>query len=220
MSEFDIARIIQQIAILVPGFLVAVTVHEFAHGYVALQFGDPTAKQAGRLTINPISHIDPFGALALIITQMIGWAKPVPVDPRYLRNPRQDMVWISLAGPASNFITAAVCAALLHALIYLVGSGFVTGQPGTMSGSFLQVILYCIVINIGLGVFNLIPIPPLDGSKILEGILPRALAYEYQKIEAFGFIILLLLVFTGVVRAVVAPPIRFLVNLLLGEPVM
>jgi len=103
--DFDIARIIQRIAVLAPGFLLAITVHEFMHGYVAFRFGDPTAKLQGRLTFNPISHLDPLGTLLLILAG-IGWAKPVPVDPRNLRNPRRDMLWISLAGPAAKHPTA------------------------------------------------------------------------------------------------------------------
>ena len=104
MDTSSIQQIVTQLVLIAPGFLLAITVHEYTHGYVALRLGDPTAKLAGRLTFNPISHLDPVGTLALVLTRMIGWAKPVPVDPRYLKNPRQDMLWISLGGPAANMV--------------------------------------------------------------------------------------------------------------------
>ncbi len=124
MFDFDIARMIQNLALIAPGFLLAITVHEYTHGYVAYRLGDPTAKLAGRLTFNPISHLDPFGTLVLVLTQMIGWAKPVPVDPRYLHNPRKDMLWISLGGPAANLVTAGVSSShtSCHSCSSLVGN--------------------------------------------------------------------------------------------------
>ncbi len=210
------AETIQRIILIIPGFLIAVTVHEYAHGYVALRFGDHTAERAGRLTLNPIPHIDPFGALALVLTQMIGWAKPVPVDPRNLRDPRKDMIWISLGGPAANLIAASVAALIFHGLIFTFGVKALHPQLSPILSPFVRMTAFAVVINIGLGVFNLVPIPPLDGSKILAGALPRDLAYKYEQLEPYGFIILLLLIFTGVVGYVIAPPIRALVGVLLG----
>ena len=128
MFDFDFAEMIQRIALIAPGFLLAITVHEYTHGYVAYRLGDPTAKLAGRLTFNPISHLDPFGTLVLVLTQMIGWAKPVPVDPRYLHNPRKDMLWISLGGPAANLVTAGVLAVILHVIAALLGWGRVVAR--------------------------------------------------------------------------------------------
>ena len=128
MFDFDFAGMIQRIALIAPGFLLAITVHEYTHGYVAYRLGDPTAKLAGRLTFNPISHLDPFGTLVLVLTQMIGWAKPVPVDPRYLHNPRKDMLWISLGGPAANLVTAGVLAVILHVIAALLGWGIVAAE--------------------------------------------------------------------------------------------
>lgn len=196
-----------QIILLIIPVLFSITVHEVSHGYAAYRFGDPTAKLAGRLTLNPIKHIDIVGLVVLFVTRMIGWAKPVPVNPRYFANPRKDMIWVSLAGPASNLVLAAVCAVVFR----LFGSALAT--------SFLYPLAYMIqimiMINVGLAIFNLIPVPPLDGSHIVEGLLPIELAAEYQKIQPFGFIILLVLIFTGVVDFLIIPIIRSIVNLLL-----
>jgi Zn-dependent protease len=207
----DFSTIIQQIVLVVPGFLLAITVHEFTHGYVAYRLGDPTAKLMGRLTLNPISHLDPFGTLALILTQMIGWAKPVPVDPRYLRNPRRDMLWISLGGPGANLLTAILLAILLHLIFFLFG------QPrGLILGPLTMIIYYALRINVVLAVFNLIPVPPLDGSKILAGLLPREQAYKFEQLEPYGFIILLVLIISGVATYVIVPPMNLIMGLLMA----
>lgn len=216
MDGLNLSRIVQEILLVAPGFLLAITVHEFAHGYVAYRFGDHTAKFQGRLTFNPLSHLDPFGTLVLVLTRTIGWAKPVPVDPRNLRNPRSDMMWISLAGPVANLITSIILAGALHLTAYLV-----SGRPqGQFSYFILQpfiLILYMGVrINVVLAVFNIIPVPPLDGSKILAGLLPRQQAYQFEKIEPYGFLILMLLIFTNVITYVIGPPIKFIFGFLLG----
>jgi Zn-dependent protease len=149
---------------------------------VAYKLGDPTAKDAGRLTLNPLAHLDPIGTLMLFIVKL-GWAKPVPVNPYNFRNPRQDMMWVSFAGPASNFLAAFALAIVFKFVV-------VSSPYGISQGSFLQVLLlmlkWGVLINIILGVFNLIPIPPLDGSKILMGILPPAFAYQFAVLERFG----------------------------------
>ena len=216
MFNFDIARMIQNIALIAPGFLLAITVHEYTHGYVAYRLGDPTAKLAGRLTFNPISHLDPFGTLVLVLTQMIGWAKPVPVDPRYLRNPRKDMLWISLGGPAANLVTAVVLAVVLHVIAAFLGWGMVGRGSSFVLAPFVYILLFGVKINVILAIFNLIPVAPLDGAKILGGMLPRRQAYELEKLEPYGFIILMLLVFTGAVGYVILPPVRFIETLLLS----
>lgn len=215
MGGFNISEFLTQLVLIAPGFLLAITVHEYTHGYVALRLGDPTAKLAGRLTFNPISHLDPIGTLALVLTRMIGWAKPVPVDPRYLRNPRQDMLWISLGGPAANLVAATVLAVILHIIVFVF-----EGRPAGPVSNFLVNPLFLIVrfgvrINVVLAVFNLIPVHPLDGSSILAGLLPRDMAHQYDKLEPYGWIILLLLIFSGAVSYIILPPIMVLEQILL-----
>jgi Zn-dependent protease len=203
--------------LIAPGFLLAITVHEYTHGYVALRLGDPTAKLAGRLTFNPISHLDPVGTLALVLTRMIGWAKPVPVDPRYLRNPRQDMLWISLGGPAANLV-AAIALAVIYHMVVSVFVGRTTSQSTVyIVQPLIYILSFGIRINVVLAVFNLIPIPPLDGSSILAGLLPRDLANQYEKLEPYGFILLLIFIFSGAVNYVIVPPVTVISNLLLGR---
>lgn len=215
MESSDFLGILQQFVSMIPGFLLAITVHEYTHGYVAFRLGDPTAKNAGRLTFNPISHLDPIGTLALVLTQMIGWAKPVPVDPRYLTNPRRDMLWISLGGPAANLVAATVLTPVLHVMV-AVFEGRPAGQFTNLSDNPLfLLVLYAIHLNVVLAVFNLIPIPPLDGSSILAGLLPRDLAMQYEKLEPYGFIILLALLLTGIIGYVILPPIRVIESILL-----
>ncbi len=200
-------EILSQIVLLIVPVLFSITVHEVSHGYAAYLFGDPTAKMAGRLTLNPIKHIDPIGMLVLFITRMIGWAKPVPVDPRYFKRPRKDMVWVSLAGPASNLVMAALTAAVLK----LAGPSLAATYlyPLVIMGQLM------VMINVGLAVFNLIPIHPLDGSHIMEGLLPPKMALEYSKLQPYGFIILLVLIFTKVVDSVIAPIITTIYGMLM-----
>ncbi len=193
--------------------LGAVTFHELAHGYVAYRLGDPTAKLAGRLTLNPIKHLDFLGTLVFIVTQMIGWAKPVPVNPYNLRNPRRDMIWVSLAGPVTNLLIAVLSALLYKMVVALpVQNVFFIKKVLVPVALMLQI---SVILNIGLAVFNAIPIPPLDGSKILMGILPPRQALAYSKIEPYGFFIILALIFLRVIDYVIFPLIVFLKNLLI-----
>ncbi len=174
--------------------LMTVTIHEFSHGLVAYLLGDPTAKEQGRLTLNPLRHIDffwtiLFPALLFISTGgkfAIGMAKPVPVDFSRLNRPKTDMIWVGLAGPASNFLLAAFLSSLFH-----------------LSGNIF--LLFAVYVNLGLGMFNLIPIPPLDGSRVLGGLLPRNWAYYYFRIEPYGFWLILALYFTGILFRFIAP---------------
>ncbi len=207
-SMFDIAPIIKEIAIFAVPMFLGITCHEVAHGYVAYLLGDPTAKNAGRLTLNPIKHLDPVGTLVFILTRRIGWAKPVPVDPRYFQNPRRDMVLVSVAGPVTNFILAALFYGLYLGLLAF-GPSFSQSMQHSLLVPLVNIAGAGTLVNIVLGVFNLLPLPPLDGSKILAGFLPRHLAYQYLQIERYGFIILILLAMTGVfgkfLNAVVGP---------------
>lgn len=188
----------------IPALLLAVTVHELAHGLVADRLGDPTARLQGRLTLNPIPHIDPLGALAFVIAGF-GWAKPVPVNAYNLRHPIRDMALIAAAGPVSNF-----------ALAFVGILAFRLVQPTTILPAvmdpLLAVLSYVFLYNLGLGVFNLIPLPPLDGGHFLPYFLPRASWAALHKVEQYGPIILIVAVMSGATRYVVGPALRFLVG--------
>lgn len=179
--------------IIAPPILFALTVHEYAHGWVALKFGDPTAKMAGRLTLNPLSHLDPIGTIMLFLIHL-GWAKPVPVNPYYFRNPRKDMMWVSLAGPGANILTALGFGLVIRFLNFFPINPDL-GSP--LSGIIIQMIVFGLIINLVLAFFNLIPIPPLDGSKILMGILPPQYEEPLMQLERFGPFLLLGIIFIG-----------------------
>lgn len=204
---------IAQIAIMAIPILMAVTFHEVAHGMVAYRLGDPTAKNAGRLTLNPLAHLDVVGTLVFIITRMIGWAKPVPVNPLYFKNPRKGMLWVALAGPATNMVLAVLSAIVLRWLfnIHLPADS----QFGNVLKPLTLMAERSVILNVGLAVFNVIPIPPLDGGRIMVGILPEKQAISYAGLESYGFLLLLLLIFSGMVDYVVFPIILAIVRLLL-----
>lgn len=168
---------VTQWIIRIPVLLFAVTIHEYSHGRAALSLGDPTARDAGRLTLNPFPHIDPFGALCLFLFRF-GWAKPVPVDVRYFRNPRRDTIIMSLSGPVANLAAAFVAGLFFRYLMI----------PWDL---YLYVLIDMILINIGLGVFNLLPIPPLDGSHVVENLLPRGAALTYRRAGRYAPLILI-----------------------------
>ena len=172
----------------VPGLLLCLSLHEAAHGYTAYRLGDPTAKNAGRLTLDPLKHLDPVGTICLLFFH-VGWAKPVPVNTWYFKNPRRDTALVSLAGPVSNFLLAAV---LLFIRQFLI---FSSVMPVYVLGLMVH---YAAIMSIGLGVFNLIPVPPLDGSKILFSFLPWQQAAKYAKYEQYIQFGLLVLLFVGV----------------------
>ena len=173
---------------LFPGILFAITIHEYAHGLIAYRLGDPTAKLMGRLTLNPIAHMDPIGTLMLLIVRF-GWAKPVPINPLNFRNPKRGMLLSSLAGPAANLIAAFV----LGMMYQLVFGPFSWPPPGAIA----LLIYYCVFFNIILALFNLIPIHPLDGSHILLGLLPENEARQYAKLEPYGMYILIGIIVAG-----------------------
>lgn len=211
----DIARAIQEIALLLVPVLMGVTFHEVAHGYVANWLGDPTARLAGRLTFNPLKHLDPIGALAFLLTRMIGWAKPVPVNPRYFRDPARGMMLVALAGPAMN-VALAIGFALLIRLIEYAAMGV---MPDSTAYQILAPLAYIcaagVQVNLALAVFNLLPIPPLDGSNVLAAFLPPPLADRYMSFGRWGFIALLLLAVTGILGRLIMPLVSFFTHVLL-----
>lgn len=193
-------------------FFLAVVMHEYAHGWVAYRLGDPTAKLADRLTLNPLAHIDPIGTIVLPIALAVlqapvifGWAKPVPVNALALRNPRRDIVWVGLAGPFANLLCATGLSLLIRRLDLPPDSPVATALT---TGLVINVVLAC---------FNLIPIPPLDGSRVLLGVLPRRLAISYARLEPYGFLIVLLLLYLGVMKGVVWPMVLWFLERL-GVP--
>lgn len=194
----------------------SVIIHEVAHGYIAYKRGDTTAKQLGRLTLNPIPHIDIIGSIVLPFILMIsgspifGWAKPVPVNPARLYNPKTDMLWVSLSGCAANFLLA-----IIASIGMLLIRNFATSDMSVLIPVY-QILQTVLVINIVLPVLNLIPIPPLDGSRVVYYLLPRDLAIQYDKIGMYGFIIIFVLLFTGILWKIISPVIYFLIALLGG----
>ncbi len=208
----DIMAFLQQIALMAVPILIAVTFHELSHGIVAQRLGDPTPAMAGRLTLNPIKHIDPVGAIVFILTRTIGWARPVPVNPYNFRDPFRGMLYVSVAGPIANFLIAIVASFIYKLMLGMQADPLVADRILVPAALMVR---YTVILNIGLGVFNLLPIPPLDGSKVLMGLLPPKARLSYARIEPFGFIILLGLIILGVVDIVVFPVVHFLVRLLI-----
>lgn len=197
--------LIQKIAIYALPVIFAITVHEAAHGYVARYFGDMTAHLQGRISLNPIRHIDPLGTIlipALTLAAggiLFGWAKPVPVDFSRLRNPKRDMLWVAAAGPAANLVMAFFWALVIK---------FSASAPADFAMPMAYMGQAGIMINVVLMVLNLLPLPPLDGGRIAVSLLPNPLAERFARIEQYGFIILLVLLFTGVLSKILDPFIR------------
>ncbi|MEZ5646684.1 MAG: site-2 protease family protein [Burkholderiaceae bacterium] len=193
----DFAHIIQTVALYAIPVLFAITVHEAAHGYAARHFGDNTAHMLGRITLNPMRHIDPVGTIAMplllyFVTAgafLFGYAKPVPVNFGRLRNPKRDMVWVALAGPGANLAQAVLWTVLLYLLLAM----------GVEEMFFLQMCRAGLLVNLVMFAFNMFPLPPLDGGRILVGLLPNQMAYTVSRIEPYGFFIVMALVVSGVV---------------------
>lgn len=204
----DISNIIQTIAVYALPVLFAITVHEAAHGYVARHFGDGTAAFLGRVTLNPLKHIDPIGTIVMPLVLYVatsgsflfGYAKPVPVNFGNLRNPRRDTIWVALAGPLSNLAMAVGWGALLY---ILVGAGFT--EP-----FFIKMCQGGVLFNILLFVFNLFPLPPLDGGRVLVSLLPPRAAMQVSKVEPWGLFILIGLIFAGILTNVWIAPLMHL----------
>ena len=203
--------VIQKIVIYALPVIFAITVHEAAHGYAARHFGDMTAFNAGRITLNPLRHIDPFGTILLPALTVVlggilfGWAKPVPVDFRRLRNPKKDMLWVAAAGPASNF---------LMAIFWVLVMKFSVNMPEAFVLPMALMAKAGVSINIVLMVLNLLPLPPLDGGRIAVSLLPMRLARPFAQIERYGFIILIVLLFSGVLSRILDPLINLVYALI------
>jgi Zn-dependent protease len=190
--------------------LVAVILHEIAHGYVAERLGDDTARRAGRLTLNPVPHIDPFGSVLLPLLLIFagspfifGWAKPVPVNFMNLRNPKRDMIKVAFAGPGTNLVLALLSAVAVHVFL-------ATDHP-----MLANIAIGNVILNVALAVFNLIPILPLDGGRVLFGLLPRQPAMAFARLEPYGMFIVMALLFTGMLSAIIAPVTNFMIRTLL-----
>ncbi|MFQ5464589.1 MAG: site-2 protease family protein [Thermodesulfobacteriota bacterium] len=205
---------VQRLILLAPPILLALTFHECAHAATANRLGDPTAKMLGRVTLNPLRHLDPIGTLALFFSGMFGWAKPVPVNPRNFRHMSRDMMFVALAGPLSNLVLAAL-SAVVYKLAILAGPMLLVRAPGVFEPVFIMIKL-SILINVSLAVFNLIPVPPLDGSKVLAHLLPPSQAFAFSRLEPYGFMILMVLIISGVVNTVVSPLVFLMVGVLTG----
>ena len=212
------------ILILVPCLVIAIVFHEVAHGWTALALGDPTAKEQRRLSLNPIRHVDPVGTLivpgvlAFFGGPIFGWAKPVPVNRHRLNNPRYGMMAVAAAGPASNLIMAGAGAVVIG----LLARGL-TAPPEGMLAFALMALRYFLMINIFLALFNLLPIPPFDGSHIVEGLLPRTMAEQYARLQQVGMFLLIALIAvtwafpdSGVIENVVLPPVEWLQDKYMG----
>jgi len=204
-----------KISVMLVPALFAVTVHEVAHGFVADKYGDPTARLLGRLTFNPLRHLDPIGTLALLFFGF-GWARPVPVNYANMQNPRQGMIGVALVGPLSNLLLAGACSLLLH-LVALFPEH--SGAGGMSVLEPVQLMLaFGIYINAILGIFNLLPVPPLDGGLVLMGLLPPKYAAVLARVETFGFVLLIFVIFfTDVWTVVLGPIVYHVVGFLAGD---
>ena len=213
----DMYAIIRGISVWALPVLVAVILHEVAHGWVADKLGDDTARWMGRLTLNPIKHIDPIGTIAIPLLLLVvgspflfGYAKPVPINFRKLRSPKRDMVWVALAGPAMNVLLALVSAVVLFVVAKLPpGMGWFSGPIGLMAQA-------SIVINLVLCIFNLLPLPPLDGGRVAVGLLPGPASYQLSRLEPYGFLIIVALLAMGWLQAFIGPPVMGSARVLIG----
>lgn len=205
-GDFDINSFVKTAALSIVPFMFAVTVHEVMHGYAAYKLGDDTAKNAGRLTLNPIAHIDPIGLLVLLATRMIGWAKPVPVNYYNLRH-KYGVAIVSAAGPLSNLLLAFLSAFILKLIIM---AGYNDMIPNVLFEPISLMALYSIVINIALFIFNLLPIMPMDGARIIWNFMPRDMAMKYEATERYYFLIIIVLIFTNALTYIISPVRNFM----------
>lgn len=224
----DELNIIQKIAVMAPPLIFAIVLHEVAHGWVANKLGDHTARDMGRLTLNPISHIDLFGTIIMPLLlffltsgrMVFGYAKPVPINPYNFKDPKKGMALSSLAGPGVNIVMAFLFSFLVRVVMPAVESSLTKQSWKLFAMPLALMFVYGVVINIVLAVLNMIPIPPLDGSRIVYWLLPDKQAAAYYRLERYGMIILILLMSTNILGQIMTPIIRPLLTLLLGGDIM
>jgi Zn-dependent protease len=217
----DPASVARQLLVSALPILIAITFHEVSHGYVAYKLGDPTAKFVGRLTLNPLAHIDPFGTILLPLMLIVlthgqfvfGYAKPVPINPMNFKNPRKDMAISAAAGPVTNIVLAVLSVLVLKGVL----TPLANISPEMMGERILRPLIMIfsssVFINVVLASFNMIPIPPLDGGRVLVGLLPSKQARSYSRIEPFGFIIVIILIYSGMANYFIMPLIIFFLKL-------
>ncbi len=216
----DFSNIGREIVVSAFPILIAIVFHELSHGFAANKLGDPTAKMMGRLTLNPIAHIDPIGTILMPIMLIVltngqfvfGYAKPVPINPMNFKNPKKDMAISAAAGPVMNLLLAFLSMIVLRFIIVPLSLVFPESINSTVLGPLLMILKSSVVVNVVLAVFNMIPIPPLDGGRVLTGFLPNRQAASFSRIEPYGFIIVIFLIASGIANYFVLP----LVNLILG----
>ncbi|MDR0548463.1 MAG: site-2 protease family protein [Deltaproteobacteria bacterium] len=204
----------QKLVLIAPFLLFGLTAHEYAHAYTAYRLGDDTAAKAGRLSFNPLRHLDLIGALVLFLTNFIGWAKPVPINPRNFSDPKRDMSLVALAGPATNFFIAVMLALGFRFKIF---EAILAQTPVAVSEPVSGMLFYGFLINLGLSIFNCIPVPPLDGYNVLSFFLPERLLWTIHRYHTFCFLGLIVLMATGVLGQILEPIYIFFATFLLGD---
>lgn len=218
----DFPSIVRQLIIAAFPILIAITFHEVSHGFVANKLGDPTAKMMGRLTLNPIAHIDPIGTIIIpfmliVVTHgqfVFGYAKPVPINPANFKNPRRDMAISAAAGPVTNILLAVASVIVLKFIVVPLSLVLPESLSTTLITPLFLILKSSVIINVILAAFNMIPIPPLDGGRVLTGLLPYKQAVFFSKIEPFGFLIVLILIITGLAHYFVVPLVSFFMHIL------
>jgi Zn-dependent protease len=209
-------HILLKISIMLVPALLAVTLHEVAHGFIAERMGDPTARLLGRLSLNPVKHLDPIGTIALLVFGF-GWARPVPVNANNLRNTKTDMIWVALAGPTANLLLALFSALLLRVIVYIAAMLPETSSMLPMIKPIGLMAAFGLYINVILCLFNLMPIPPLDGGRVLMGVLPERQSQMLRRVEPFGMLLIVFLIFgTSIWSTVFGPAVNYVVGMMAG----